>query len=130
MRFAAGDVIPALCADGSGIGGTAAFAKDYAPVLLQFWRRAKDAPTANFQRRIVAVHAAAVSSRVPSVFAETASVLDEAFGDAVSNVVLAALRECAENPAAAAKFKGKLDELAKSSDPDVSRLAGLALRKA
>jgi 3-methyladenine DNA glycosylase AlkD len=127
VRLEAGTALAELCKSDSGIGGTSGVIKEYIPVLMQFWRKAKDTTSGNYHLRIIAINAACCVAPYSDVWNSVQSIVEDGFKDNVSNVRLATIRLCGKYPVAGKHFKSKLNELQKSDDIDTKSLAEKSL---
>jgi len=124
VRQSAGRVLDTLCQSSSAVGGASGVAKDFCPLLVQFYRKGQE--SSSYQSRIAALHSAAVLAKYPPAWSAVQSMFSDALKDPVTNVVLAALMLAKKHPEAAKALKGDIQSV-KSSDPDVQEFVKGAL---
>ena len=125
VRVSAGQILEKLCHDSSAAGGAAGVAKDFCPLLVQFYRKSQESNS--YQQRMAAVHSAAMVCKYPQPWAAVQSIFTDAFKDPVTNVVLGALSSARKNPEITRSLKNEISALLKSSDPDIVDFAKAAL---
>jgi hypothetical protein len=125
VRVAAGDVLEKLCQSSSAVGGAAGVAKDFCPLMMQFFRKSLE--TNSYQQRIAAIRCAAVVAKYGPTWAAVQPMFLDALKDPVSNVILSALICANKNPEIARAMKEQISPLLKSSDADVADFAKAAL---
>jgi hypothetical protein len=125
VRLTAAQVLDKLCQNGSSAGGAAGVAKDFCPLLVQFYRKSQESNA--YQQRIAVVNSAASLGRYSPAWSAVQPIFTEALKDPVTNVTLAALSAAKKHPEVAKAMKGEINNLTKSGDHDVADFAKAAL---
>jgi hypothetical protein len=124
VRAAAGRVLEKLCHNNSAAGGAAGVAKDFCPLLVQFYRKSQE--SSSYQQRIAVLHSVALLCKHGPAWSAVQSIFVDAFNDKVTNVALAALLLAKKHPEVARALKSEISSVS-SKDPDVQDFVKAAL---
>lgn len=117
VRASASTALVRLCRNDSAVGGPAGVAKDFCPLLIQFFKKSQE--TNSYQQRLGAARAAAALAPYGAAWSAVQQLFLDALKDPVSNVVLGTLAAAKAHPEVIKHVKSEIEALSKSSDQDI-----------